>query len=90
MQQGLKSAPAESSPQLPDPGADPEVRSPFGTYQIDTRFAGGRYILSPSLVPNASWNAGWLMTAVLLVTVWWLARRGEHAARSRRDDTDGR
>lgn len=41
-------------------------------------------------VPLQGVAAGWLMTVALLVTVWWLARKSEHAARSRRDDADGR
>jgi membrane protease YdiL (CAAX protease family) len=41
-------------------------------------------------VPVVGVVLGWLLTAVLLATVVWLARRSEHAARSRRDDADGR
>ncbi len=41
-------------------------------------------------VPIAGVALGWLLTAALLVTVAWLAQRSEHAARSRRDDADGR
>jgi membrane protease YdiL (CAAX protease family) len=41
-------------------------------------------------VPMAGVALGWLLTAALLVTVAWLAKRSEHAARSRKDDADGR
>lgn len=41
-------------------------------------------------VPIRGQIAGWLLTLVLLFTVWMLARKSEHIARSRRDDADGR
>ncbi len=41
-------------------------------------------------LPLAVVVAGWLLTGGLLVTVAWLAKQSEHAARSRRDDADGR
>jgi hypothetical protein len=41
-------------------------------------------------VPIRETIIGWLLTSGLLVTVWLLARKSEHALRSRRDDADGR